>query len=475
MPKINKISNNRVIKAGIGYTVGNYLLKGINFLSVPIFSRLMSTADYGTYGIYMTYDSIISVFIALALHSSLKNAKYEYKDRFEEYLSSILIIPLIVFLTLLVLINAFSGFFQNILDLNRIILNVLLCHSLANSIIMIYNNHLGLDYRYRDFLKISLINTLANIILSISLMFTLFINERYMGRIIGSALPMVCIAIYIYIITFKRERPKFNKEFWKFGLSYSLPIIPHGLSQIILSSFDRIMIKSMVGIEEAGIYTLGVNVEGLAKVTTTSLDAVWGPWFYEKMNKEDSESIKKYSTFYAYGMFVLLGCLMIAGPEIIRVMGDKEYQDAKYVVIPLLCCTYFTFLYTIPAAVEYYYKKTKLIAVGTMGAASLNIVLNFIAIKNFGYQAAAYTTLIAYAAYFVFHYTIAKKIAGKQMFNTKAIVGFILGILFINLFSIILINYFWIRLIVGLCFLFINLFIMWKYIYPTIRRKKENE
>ena len=51
MFKFKNMAGNRVIKAGIGYTVGNYLLKGINFLTVPIFTRLMSTVDYGTYGI----------------------------------------------------------------------------------------------------------------------------------------------------------------------------------------------------------------------------------------------------------------------------------------------------------------------------------------------------------------------------------------------------------------------------------------
>lgn len=469
MSKHSNSSGSKVIEAGIGYTVGNYLLKGINFLTVPIFTRLMSTADYGTYNIYMTYDGIISVFMALALHSSLKNAKYEFKEDFDKYVSSILIIPLIVLAALLVLLNGFSSAFQNLLDLNRIILNILLCHSFANSVIMIYNNRLGLDYRYQDFLKISFINTLANLVLSIALMYTLYVNERYMGRIIGSALPMVCIAVYVYAVSFRRGKPGYDKGFWRFGLSYSLPIIPHGLSQIILSSFDRIMIRSMVGLSPAGIYSLGVNVESLVKVTTVSLDTVWGPWFYERMESGDHGTIKRYSTYYAYGMFVLLGCLMIAGPEIIRIMGSADYQDAKYVVIPLLCCTYFTFLYTIPSAIEYYYKKTHMIAAGTMGAAGLNIVLNYFAIKGFGYQAAAYTTLISYAAYFVFHYNIAKKLAGKQMFNTGAIVGFIAGILAINAFSILFIDHFWVRLAVGVSFLLINLVIAWKVLYPMIK------
>ena len=469
MPRLNVKESNKVIEAGIGYTIGNYLLKGINFLTVPLFTRLMSTDDYGIYGIYLTYDGIISVFIALALHSSLKNAKYEFKEGFEDYLSSILIIPLFVLLMLLIIVNVFYGAFHNLLDLNRFILNILLFHSFANSIIMIYNNRLGLDYRYQDFLKISFVNTIVNLALSITLMYTLYVNERYMGRIIGSALPMVIIAIYIYVRTFRTARPKYNREYWKFGILYSLPIIPHGISLIILSSFDRIMIKSMIGLQQAGIYTLGVNVEGLVKVTSASLDTVWGPWLFEKMAAKDHETIRKYSNYYIYGMFVFLGCLMIAGPEIIKIMGSAEYQDAKYVVVPLLCCTFFTFLYTIPAAVEYYYKKTTMIAAGTMGAAALNIVLNYFTIKKFGYQAAAYTTLISYAAYFVFHYNIARIIAGKQMFDTRVIVGFIAGILLINVFCICFIDRFWVRLIVGVSFLLMNMYIVWKYIYPKLK------
>ena len=335
MQVLNKLKKNKVASAGLGYTIGNYLLKGINFLTIPIFTRLMSTEHYGIYSTYMTYDAIISVFIAFALHSSLKNAKYKYKEKFEEYVSSILILPILFLLFLLIIVNIFCRQFSGLLELNRQVLNVLFVHAFANSIVTIYNGKLGLDYRYQDFLKISFTNTIMNLLLSLALMFTIYANERYLGRILGSALPLMAIAIFIYWKSFKTAKPKVNMDFWKFGLNYSLPIIPHGISQIILSSFDRIMIKNIVGTAEAGIYSLGCNIEQLVKITTTSLDTVWGPWFYERMNEDDYPAIKKYSTWYAYGMFVFLSSLIFAAPEIVRIMGAEEYQDAKYVVIPL--------------------------------------------------------------------------------------------------------------------------------------------
>lgn len=63
---------NKVIKAGIGYTIGNYLLKGLSFLTVPLFSRLLDTSDYGIFNTYLAYQGIMFLLVGIALHTSLK-------------------------------------------------------------------------------------------------------------------------------------------------------------------------------------------------------------------------------------------------------------------------------------------------------------------------------------------------------------------------------------------------------------------
>ena len=65
-------NNNKIIKAGLGYTVGNYLIKGLTFLTVPIFARLLSQNDYGIYNTFVAYESFLYLFIGFALHSSYK-------------------------------------------------------------------------------------------------------------------------------------------------------------------------------------------------------------------------------------------------------------------------------------------------------------------------------------------------------------------------------------------------------------------
>ena len=45
--------NNTAMKAGLGYTIGNVLVKGINFLTLPLFSRLLTTEEFGVCNVFL--------------------------------------------------------------------------------------------------------------------------------------------------------------------------------------------------------------------------------------------------------------------------------------------------------------------------------------------------------------------------------------------------------------------------------------
>lgn len=95
----------KALKAGIGYTIGNYLIKGISFLTVPIFARLLSPSDYGIFNTYLAYESILYLFVCLALHTCLKNAKYKYQENFPSFASSCLLLICMNFAAWLLLAN----------------------------------------------------------------------------------------------------------------------------------------------------------------------------------------------------------------------------------------------------------------------------------------------------------------------------------------------------------------------------------
>lgn len=89
-----------------------------------------------------------------------------------------------------------------------------------------------------------------------------------------------------------------NRGFWVYGLKISLPIVPHGLGQLLLAQFDRIMIKRIIGDTEAGLYSFAYNVGMIFQVITNSLDTAWTPWFFEKMEAKDYPSIRRVANGY---------------------------------------------------------------------------------------------------------------------------------------------------------------------------------
>lgn len=439
------MSENKVIKAGIGYTVGNYMLKGLSFLTVPVFSRLLSTEDYGIFNTYLAYQTILFLLVGLALHASLKNAKYKYRGSFERYNSTCVLLVVLNLAIWIVMCNLIYPLYGGLIGFSRVIVNLLLLDSFGTAMIQFFNVYVGLDYRYVSFLKISAFNAISNLGMSVLLITTVFRGNRAIGRIVGNAIPMVVIGVALVGYFWKRARPTLAREYTRFAVSYSLPIIPHGISQVVLSQFDRIMIHNMNGDAQAGIYSFGYNIFSIINVTANSLDNVWGPWFYEKMEVKAYEDIRAYSSKYAFGMLLFSVMVMLGTPELVMLLGVREYWDSMYAVIPIVVGGYFMFLYTFPSYVEYYYEKTKFIAMGTGLAALINIVLNAVCIRYFGYLAAAYTTLFTYLLYFIFHYVIAWRIQKSCVFATGKLVCYIFLTLAAGMASLLLTPHWLIR------------------------------
>lgn len=432
--------SSKVIKAGLGYTIGNYLIKGLSFITLPIFTRMMSTGDYGIYNSFSAYSNLLFVLAGIAIHSSYRNAKLKYKplDNYYSYISTTMIMILINMVVWSILGIFFATSVGEVLGLNTETTFILIGYSFSLAVITCFNVYSSIEYKYQAFLFIAGINAISSIIASIYLIKYVFVKHTYIGRVLGTAIPSILIAIGIIIYFFSLERPKLSKarSYLTWGIKYSLPIVPHGISQLILAQFDRIMILKIIGSATAGVYSFAYNIFSIVTVTTTSLDNVWSTWFYEQMDSGNNHEIKKYSSWYAMGILVYSVSLMLISPELVKILGTKEYTESIYAIIPLITGGFFAFLYTLPAAVEYYYEKTKYIMFGTIFAAIINIILNLLFLSKYGYVIAAYNTLVTYMIYFLLHYILAKKIAGKSLFSLKKLAFFSISIIIMNFVTI---------------------------------------
>ena len=472
--KIKKLNQNKVLTAGIGYTIGNYLLRGLGFITVPIFSRLMTVADYGIYNTFLSYEGMLYLFVGLALHSSVKNAKYKYGDeKLDGFTSSITIFPLVITSILLVIGNVFLPIINKVISIGKVEYNLLIIYCLCSSLLYIYQSRLVLEYNSKTYMKISYFNALSSVAISLVLILTVFNQQKYLGRICGSVIPMSIVAVWILYKLYSKEKPKKNIEYWKFALRISLPIIPHGVGQIILSSFDRVMITNYISSAAAGLYSFAYTIYSIILVAGNSISTVYEPWAYERFAKKEFATVRKMSSVYIVLLAVVCSGAMLIAPELVMILGSEKYLNAIPAVTPILIAGFFAMAYNIPSTVEYYYGKTAYIAIGTILAALLNIVTNAIFIPKYGFLAAAYTTLISYLIYFVFHCIIAYRIIGQNIFSVKILIATVLAIIFVAIISLCcernyIIRYLGVAIILAFTVLWAK-----KYVLNELKRKKE--
>ena len=102
-------------KAALWFTICSFLQKGISFITVPIFTRLMSTEEYGTYTVYLSWLQILTIMTSLYLFNGVyDNAMAKYEKQRDEYTSAMQGLTLVITGAVFALYCFTSGFWEKI-------------------------------------------------------------------------------------------------------------------------------------------------------------------------------------------------------------------------------------------------------------------------------------------------------------------------------------------------------------------------
>ncbi len=416
---VKELLKSKVVKAGTWYTLTNFFTIGISFLTLPIFTRLLSTEDYGITSVYSSYLNIFVIVFSLDVVASIQRGKFDFKDNYNQFVSSVLFLGTISFIIFSLLILAFQSFFSKMLDLEPILLYVLLINAFFAFVQNLVLAKFRVEYNYKKISLIQIANSLIGVILSIILITRFFTNTKYLGRILGSSLPVIISGFILLLYIFTQGKEIINKIYWKYALIISVPLILHNLAGIINAQFDRIFINKYIGSSEAGIYSFAYNVGMIIDVLWASTNQAWVPWFYERMDANNYSAIRKRAKNFRDFFTLAYILILFVSPEIIKVMADKRYWDGLVIVPYIFMAYYFNLMYSFEVNVEFYTRKTHLISIGTILGAVINVVLNIVLIPKYGYVIAAVTTVISNFSLFVFHFIIVNYLLRIRIFGIR--------------------------------------------------------
>lgn len=412
------VKNASTVKIAIWYVIGNFFARGVTMLSTPVFTRLMSKGEYGEFSNFVSWENIIVILATLDFSASIIRAKYDFNEKIDEYISSILLFGNFITLGLYFFIEFQKDYFMKLFSMDFIYIRMLFIYLLFEPAFSYLQVKHRIYKKYKFFVAFSISS--AVIRTGVSVILVLIFEDKLMGRISGYLIPVTLLYLCLWAAALVKGK-KISWNHIKYGCKISIPLIPHALSGIVLANSDRIMIRHYCGSEATAIYSLGYTVSTVASLLWTSMNQAWTPWLYDNMNIRNKKEIIQNSRIYLGIFLILLIGVFLTAPEMIMIFGGEQYHSAKYVMPPVILACAFQFVYSMYVNIEIFSKKTFMISLGTMGAAILNLLLNERFIPKYGYIAAVYTTTVGYLVLLFFHYFIVKLIIKEyaDIYDTK--------------------------------------------------------
>ena len=411
------------------------LLKSISIIIAPIMTRIMATDDYGIYSIYNTWAEIIGIVAGLGIAGSLTNFRVKSsKEEYYKYCWNSLLIGIIGHLVCFFFVWGFKDFVAYVLKLPEDLVLVLIISSMASFCVSFLSNFFIIDNQALYNAGMTLFSVAGSFGISIFIVYFFNVTTAlYLPFIEGNLFVNLMISIVCVIFFGIKGRSKIRLDYVKYGLRIGAPLIFHSLAMSILGSSDRIMLQHMDSLSSAGVYAFSYSFAGILLSIWYAINSIFTP-FYFKYLKNDNKSLFEKKRNFDFLFTTLSMGFVLVYPEVFKILADEKYWGQMKIIPIIVIAFYFNHMYSFPANYETYREKTNYVAIGTIGAAIINIIFNIILIPLLHETGAAIATAISYFALFVFHIIICKLVFPceypfRKTISPKFIVPFIASII----------------------------------------------
>ena len=466
-------------KASLWFIFCSVLQKCVSMLTTPIFTRLMSTEQYGQFTVYNSWLQIFTIFVTLRLNYAVFNkGMSKYKDDRDGYTSTMQTVTFVLALVLFLIYLPFRRQINAVTELPTFIMVAIFAELLFTPAIDFWTIRKRYEYIYKPVVFRTLLMAFLNA--GLGVVAVMVSAEKGYARIMSCVLVNMVFGVSLFIYNRSKGKVWFKKEYARFAILFNIPLLMHYISQYILDQFDRIMIQKMVSIAAAGLYGVAYNAAMVMKIVTQSVNNALVPWQYEKLEKQEFRELDDVLFLIFIGVSVCAFMFSSFAPEIMRIMAPAKYYQAVYVIPPVAVGLVFSFMYTAFANVEFFYDQNKFTMYISMAGALLNIVLNYFGIKWFGFIAAAYTTLFCYIVFALCHYiymtsSVRKALGVSRVFQSGRLVVLSAAVLAVTIFMIFFYDKIVIRYGINLAIL-LAAWLKRDFIltmYRKVRRKKQ--
>ncbi len=394
------------------YSLGFTIQRAIGLLLLPVYTRAISPAEYGTLGVLIAVYGGVGVLFSAALETSINRNYFQLAKepaRQQEYLDSVwrflVVYPLVSSVVLSAVAWPFAGEIAHA-DGEEIAL------TLVASALFVAGTTLPLTvlrarHDLRGYLWMTAVTGIGTV--GLTLVFVVGLDLGVKGWMAAAALANAATLLTALAVVPWNWKGSFNWPLTWTAVVFSLPLIPHLASHWALQVADRGVIAGMVSGADLGVYTLAANIASVVMMLVIALNQAFVPT-YARAGAEDGvqEELDRVVMLQIAVVVALTLGAALTGPPLVELLTPASYHEAAPLV-PWLALGYgFLGLYFIPMNGATLGVGRRTFAwVATAISAGINIGLLFLLVPTGGITAAAVASAAGYLVLLVLIYAWA--------------------------------------------------------------------
>lgn len=408
---------------------GTLCTKGIMFFMTPLFTRWLTTEEYGTFDLMVTYISLSLPIVTLAMGEALFRFLLDETDSLhrEKIIST----------------AAFTEFVGVVFSVFAV-LSFLIYTRKFNAVAVAFLVYFVCEIGYNFFMmllrgiKQLRVYAIGNIlfVLGLAIFVSVFVKGMKLGLVgilLGYAAGDILSILFMVVVSNVYKGIGFryvDKSYLKRMIRYSLPMIPNGISWWIVNASDRTIISLVLGTGVNAIYAVANKIPSLCTTFFSVFHISWQQSATEALADKDRD---QYYTSVMNNMlwgFSSIGILVLGiNYWFFKLLFSEDYFPGRVQAPILTLAVLWSMLAQFIGGIYVAQKRSKENGITTLSAAVINIVINVLLIDKIGLYAASISTLMAYMILFIIRYIDIRR-SVKLLFNKKGIKALLLLLCF---------------------------------------------
>jgi O-antigen/teichoic acid export membrane protein len=412
--RLSSLFKNTVLKNSFSYVLFGGINSAIPFLLLPIITKYLSPAEYGTVAVYQLLIGFTVPLIGFNMGMNIDRNFFKIeKEKLSVIIFNMLFILNITLLLALVIVYLILQVNSNALGVPpgwAFSLPVIAAMMVINefNLIILRNQNKARTYGVWQ-----IVLTILNI--SISLLLIISFHYGWEGRAYGIMLSSLIVGGFSLYSLYKDRfiTIKISKEDIRETLIICLPLIFHSLGGMIIFMSDRFFLDRLVSKEAVGIYSVAYAFGSIVGLVQDSASKAFVPWLYKKLSNatyEDKIEIVKYTYYYYACLLGVTLLIALASYIVLPFMTASTYSSAARFIVWICLGLAINGMYKMISPYFIYRGKTNTLALITFTAAVVNILCCIFLIKLNGAIGASQAMLISFLVSFLLSWFFSNKI-----------------------------------------------------------------